>query len=307
MKVKSEESPIKKFKSAYILFTADRRPLIQNQNPNLTNSREITKLIALEWKSLPDEQKAVYKEKEKAEREKFNSQKENEKINQYKYKKYKKLKKPVRYRTPYMLFVKAQKESFKGISSSTNMSNLSRQWHSMTEEEKKPYVILSQEDKKRYQLELDGYVKTFFHMKPSKREKLFNNSDNQLIELFKKSYEQNKPNKSFNENIKSILKSRHLKSIKLGRADKAFDFEINKHRKKSFVEQNNLTGQNEEDVPAEESNSESEIEFDCDVEDLFGENVKYGSEALMEFRKMNKRDPGVLTESERYSSDEYSN
>lgn len=49
----------------YFLFCQDRRVKLQNENPQMP-SREITKLLAQEWKNLSDIEKSRYNEKYKA-------------------------------------------------------------------------------------------------------------------------------------------------------------------------------------------------------------------------------------------------
>src|SRR5690242_903545 len=98
---------IKKYKSAYIIFSTEKRKILRTKFPNLKNS-EITKLIAKEWKSLDDFLKEEYYKKEKKEKEIFDQmKKENNAV--YSYSKSNKIKKPVRFRTPYMFFMMSNK------------------------------------------------------------------------------------------------------------------------------------------------------------------------------------------------------
>jgi hypothetical protein len=266
--MKESENTIKKYKTAYILYTIERRPIIKQQHPYLRNSRDITKIIADEWNSLPEEVKQKYREREKDEREIFERSKRNGDI-KYRYKTFKRLKKPIRFRTPYMLFVRDNKANFKSSGTVETMANLSRIWRNMSDEEKKPYIVLSDDDKKRYLQEQNLYIKTFLHLKPSK---LNNRPDDQLIELFKKSKTQEKQNYDLNDGIKKVLKKRQNN----------FNFEIKKEARPLY------------DVDEINQLASSDIELDFRGEysesNIFGNNVKYGSEALHEFKKLSKQD-----------------
>jgi hypothetical protein len=272
---------IKKYKSAYILYTEERRPFIKQQYPKLINSRDITRLIAQEWKNLGDADKLKYKEKEKKEKEQFERLKMENKTIRYTYTKYRKPRKPVRHRTPYMFFIKDKKETFKGKSNIANMTELSEQWRLMQDVEKIQYIKQSEEDKKRYKMELDIYVKTFFHLKPNKRVKLVEKSENQLIELFSKSHCQNKKNYQLNDDIKKVMKSRANK----------FNFEVSKVKQET------------QEVKFDPESSDID-EIDFEDNDLFGSNIKYGEEAILEFNKMSKRE---FSSFDSDISEEYSN
>jgi hypothetical protein len=289
--ISSETIPqIKKYKTAYILYTMERRPVLKKQNPNIKNSRDITKQIAKEWNTMPEEIKKQYRERERHEREIFETQKrESAGASRYRYKTYKKIRKPLRWRTPYMFFVRHNKPTFKGQSNLENMASLSRQWRLMNNEEKLPFVVLSNEDKKRYLIEQNIYIRTFLHLKPSKRLKLCEKPDNQLIELFKKNKAQEKQNYQLVEDIKNVIKGRH-----------GFNFEVTKERR-PIVEEVSLKYEQQPD-----SSEIDEIDFEMDSEEnLFGDNVKYGNDALAEFRKMSKQDH-ELSEEYSASSEEYS-
>jgi hypothetical protein len=58
---------IKKYRSAYILFSIDNRQKLKLENPD-KSSQQITKLIAELWKNLSSLNKEVYINKEKLEK-----------------------------------------------------------------------------------------------------------------------------------------------------------------------------------------------------------------------------------------------
>ncbi|CAI2361901.1 unnamed protein product [Moneuplotes crassus] len=68
---------------------------------------------------------------------------------------------PIGVRTPYNYYVKEQKDvlrdQFRGVSLNIMLSQIGVTWNSMTEQEKKPYVALSRQDRIRYELELQQY------------------------------------------------------------------------------------------------------------------------------------------------------
>ena len=148
--IKPNKNLIKKFKSAYIIYCGVRRPILKRQHPNLLN-QEITRLIAKEWKFLNKEEKELYKKLENEGKAKFEKAKEHF---EYKYKASRKLRKPVRFRTPYMFFVMKNKDRLNNEEKYLNIENireLATTWKNMSEEEKEPYIQLSKDDKERYQ------------------------------------------------------------------------------------------------------------------------------------------------------------
>ena len=61
---KEKEKTTKKAANSYLLFCKERRTALHAQNPDKT-SREITKILAEEWKNLSADEKNKYQEKYK--------------------------------------------------------------------------------------------------------------------------------------------------------------------------------------------------------------------------------------------------
>lgn len=162
----SQGQKLKKFKSAYILFSSDHRKQLQKNHPGAKNS-EITKMLGHEWKTLDSSTKALYYAKEKEEKEKFNKMKQ---VNSggYKYEKNQKNKVPLRFRTPYMFFIMHHKEQLNQLNKHENIrmiKELSAKWKTMTDEEKKPFIDLSEQDKVRQAEEWSDYMANYFKVK----------------------------------------------------------------------------------------------------------------------------------------------
>jgi hypothetical protein len=321
-----DEKKLKKYRSAYLLYSAVRRPEIKNERPDIKSSKEVTKLIAHEWNKMTDKAKAKYKELEKEEKLKFEAIKQAEGI-VYKYKTFKLVKKPLRRRTPYMFFVSDKKDSFKSNSNSENMSSLSKLWKIMSKDEKGPFVQKSNEDKERFEKEWAAYVQTFFQLQPKKKSKIEKKSDNQLIELFKKSSNQKKVNTKLNDEIKDVIKGRHVSTnniempkkvnfavnnsnktatkhikegedsylhIKTQRNDSIIDLfksnQIKKELNLNLMEMDREDDEYEGNLDQEDEDDIDDYEEDDndDINDIFGKNTKRGLEAYLEMQQMSK-------------------
>jgi len=157
---------LKKFRSAYILFSLDRRKELKKKYPEYGNP-ELTKMIAAEWKTLDISQKQIYYLKEKEEKIIFEQFKKENQI-EYKYNKNENYKKPLRFRTPYMFYIMDHKLYLNNKDKYQNIEfirKLSEKWKAMTIAEKQPYIEKSNSDKKRYELDWENYIKSFFKIK----------------------------------------------------------------------------------------------------------------------------------------------
>jgi len=156
-----KKDSLKKYKSAYILYSIEKRRLLKEKDPSLCN-KVATKIIAEEWKKLSKKEKEKYKDLEEKEKEEFNQKKKDKK---YAYKKSLN-KEPTRHRTPYMFFISENKDCLKGTKKYKNIENikiLCEKWKNMTEQEKLPYFQKALLDKERFKQEWEDYIK--FYMK----------------------------------------------------------------------------------------------------------------------------------------------
>ena len=155
-KKKLKSSSIKKYKSAYIFFTQEKTPKYKKLFPNLL-LKEIFKLIGKDWKKLTQKEKIKYYELEKKSKEAFNNEKAEVK---YFYKKKKiEIKKPVRNRTAFMIYLHENKNKIDKKNCIMSLKNIGKLWKKLSEDEKNIYLRKSEEDKKRYKDELIEYLK----------------------------------------------------------------------------------------------------------------------------------------------------
>ena len=156
VKNKSVSSPIKKYKSAYMFFTQENVPKYKQLYPHLL-LREIFKLIGKDWKQLSKEDKEKYFELEKKSKDIFNKNKEKR---SYKYIKKKiKIKKPIRSRTAFMIYLHENKNKIAKDNCIESLKNLGENWKKLNKKEKDIYIKKSEEDKIRYKNELMDYLK----------------------------------------------------------------------------------------------------------------------------------------------------
>ena len=155
-KKKPKLSKIKKYKSAYIFFTEENIPKYKKLEPKLL-LREIFKLIGKDWKKLSKKEKEKYYKLENKSKETFVKSKENAKYN-YKKKKVE-IKKPIRYRTSFMIYLHENKNKIDKNNCIISLKNIGELWKKLNEKERNIYVKKSEEDKKRYKNELVDYLK----------------------------------------------------------------------------------------------------------------------------------------------------
>lgn len=155
--------PLKKYKSAYLYFCLENRDKYINDNPGVS-SIDITKLLGKEWKNLDN--KEPYYLLEQKDKEKFNETKIHHK---YTYKKSNKLKKPKRFRTAFMLFLKDQKEGIKKNKDVIgSLKEIGRRWKLLIMEERQEYINQENDDKIRYKNEYLDYIDKVMKHKETK-------------------------------------------------------------------------------------------------------------------------------------------
>jgi hypothetical protein len=183
-KMKPQQN-LKKYRSAYILFSLDRRNELKKKYPEYGNP-ELTKMIAAEWKTSDISQKQIYYLKEKEEKLIFEQIKRDNQID-YKYNKNENYKKPLRFRTPYMFYIMDHKLYLNNKDKYQNIEfikKLSEKWKAMTIAEKQPYIDKSNSDKKRYELDWENYIKSFFKIK-KKNIKKKEKTEKMILDLLK--------------------------------------------------------------------------------------------------------------------------
>ena len=155
-KKQNQTKMIKKYKSAYMFFTQENSQKYKKIYPNLS-FREIFKIIGTEWNSLKESSKKKYYDLEKKSKEIFEKNKEK---SVYKYTKKKtKIKKPIKKRTPFMLYLRDNKDRIDKDNCIESLKKIGELWKSMTNDEKEEYIQKSKDDEVRYQKELFEYLK----------------------------------------------------------------------------------------------------------------------------------------------------
>ena len=156
--VKNQKKPkeIKKYKSAYIFFTQEKIPKYKKLYPNKL-FRELFKLIGEEWKNLNENLKLKYYDLEKKSKELFENNKQKVKynytINQ------KKNKKPIRTRTPFMIYLHENKKNIDKKNCISSLKKIGEIWKNLSEKEKGIYIRKAEDDKERYKKDLFEYFK----------------------------------------------------------------------------------------------------------------------------------------------------
>ena len=155
-KPKAKQIKLKKYKSAYIFFTQEKIQKYKKLYPN-TLYRDIFKLIGEEWKNLKENSRKKYYDLEKNSKELFEKNKEKSNYN-YSIKK-KKIKKPIRNRTPFMIYLHENKEKIDKNNCVKSLKNIGEMWKSISNKEKEIYIKKAEDDKERYKKELFEYIK----------------------------------------------------------------------------------------------------------------------------------------------------
>ena len=155
-KKQNQTKVIKKYKSAYMFFTQENAQKYKKMYPNLL-FREIFKIIGSEWKNLKESSKKKYYDLEKKSKELFEKNKEK---SIYKYNKKKiKIKKPIKKRTPFMLYLRDNKDKIDKDNCIESLKKIGKIWKDMEKDEKEEYIQKAKDDEVRYQKELFEYLK----------------------------------------------------------------------------------------------------------------------------------------------------
>ncbi len=210
----------------------------------------LTKKIAFLWKSISINEKQIYFKKEKEEKEVFEMKKRDSGLN-YKYKKCEKLKRPIRFRTPYMFYVKEHKynmqnkEKFENIEYIKSISEL---WKKMKYDEKLNYTNLAIEDKKRYDYEYDIYMKHIFSVNCKRRNYnnnnyIKNNKRSEKIEKMLLKFESGNLTKSSKFNLVENKRSNDIKQKSI-----SFDSFVDVHSKNYFKNKKTIDDNSNTDI-----------------------------------------------------------
>ncbi|XP_022905122.1 transcription factor A, mitochondrial-like [Onthophagus taurus] len=167
----------KKPQTTFIRFCQEHRAEVVKSNPSVKLG-EITKILAEKWKTVNEDVKKAYEEKYKKEMVKYTKEhldylasltdqqkqilsdyakekkhiKETKKLHQF----YKDSNKPKRPKGPYMWYV-TEKSSIDKQPLRTLLSECKGKWMNMSESEKLKYTQMYEDDKKRYETEMEAW------------------------------------------------------------------------------------------------------------------------------------------------------
>ena len=171
-KAKKDKNAPKGAKNAYILFCADNRDQVKEENSEM-KATEIISELARRWKEADEDVKADYQEKAADDKKRYNSEmsdyvpsdEESPKgakgsVKKSKTKKDKNAPKGVK--NAYILFCADNRDQVKEENPKMNakeiISELARLWKESDEDVKGEYQDKAAEDKKRYESEMEEYV-----------------------------------------------------------------------------------------------------------------------------------------------------
>ena len=191
-KTEDKEKKVKKFQSAYLFFFKEEKERIEKENEEkkiTIKYSELLKQIGKKWLELPEEKKKKYHLLEEKDKEKFMMEKKEK---NYAYKRSKKPKKPKRFRTAFMIYLKEQKKVIKKDDIINSLKMIGRTWRNLSESERKAYAEKEREDKLRYQKEYMVYMEEMLKMEETRKEKESKRKRNS--ELIEKLYNKNENN-----------------------------------------------------------------------------------------------------------------
>ncbi|TNV84007.1 hypothetical protein FGO68_gene15865 [Halteria grandinella] len=151
----TQDLPIRKAQSAYVIFGKLRRDNIMRLNPGI-NVTEVVKQIAKMWQALTKEDKLKYKEMAKMDKERYlNELKDLTKCG-------KMLDRPKKPLTPYMLFVRDTRpkvvREFPNIPALDIMKEVGKMWQHISKEELDYFKEKSRRDMERYWSEHEVFI-----------------------------------------------------------------------------------------------------------------------------------------------------
>ncbi|CAM9097412.1 unnamed protein product [Chrysoparadoxa australica] len=153
----------KRGRTAYILFTIDKRPAVKaSMPPGPTHSREIAKRLGELWRGLDDESKQVYEDKAKRDKERYTRElrfyEGPLKVPKERRKDYNAPKRGMSAFLQYSSEMRAQMKSRNPNATNAEISKLlGVEWKQLSDEEKAPYKAKADKDGERYRREMEQY------------------------------------------------------------------------------------------------------------------------------------------------------
>ena len=168
-KTKKDKNAPKGAKNAYILFCADNRDQVKEENSKM-NAKEIISELARLWKDADEDVKAEYQEKATEDKKRYEvemseyvpSEEESPKSKKGAKKTKKDTNAPKGAKNAYIIFCADNRDQVKEENSEMNakeiISELARLWKDADEDVKAEYQEKAAQDKKRYEEEMSDYV-----------------------------------------------------------------------------------------------------------------------------------------------------
>jgi len=166
-KLAKDPNAPKRAKSSFIYFSCEMRPRIVAENPSLKTT-EIMQILGERWGNLNDGQKQRFKDMQEEDKLRYEREKANyvppadlPKLKGKKKKNHKDPNEPKKAKTGFIFFSMKFRQQVRD--SQENMSipetgrRLGAMWKELTEAQKEPYQKMHEDDKVRYQREMDVY------------------------------------------------------------------------------------------------------------------------------------------------------
>jgi len=155
---KKQNNGIKKPTSAYLYFVSDYRMVLKKKGKETNRVQEVAKLCGAAWKSMTDEEKAPYTDKYKNDRARYLKEKEalDKRMG-------KDPTKPKRPQTGYFFFLGEFRKEMAGktLEDGEKIPSLAgEKWRVMTPEKRKRYDEMVEQDKLRYEKEMNEWRKS---------------------------------------------------------------------------------------------------------------------------------------------------
>lgn len=173
-KDKKDPAAPKRPLAPFMYFCQEERPKLKAQNPTASIG-ELGKILGEKWKALDPSAKAPFEKLAAADQERYKA----DKVQYQQYlelnppapsspakggkgsKKKKDPNAPKRPLAAFMFFSQQQRPAMKESNPAATIGDLGKllgkKWNDMTDEQKKPYVMQAEEDKKRYEAEKAAY------------------------------------------------------------------------------------------------------------------------------------------------------
>lgn len=172
---KAPQAP-KRFKSSYIIFFMAQQDVIKDEIGLKASVGEVSKKSSEKWKKLKPHEKAVWEEKARLDKERYNLEKERYTGPwQIPYKRAKKdPNAPKRPMSAFLYYSQAKrtsiKEQYKGVKNTEISRILGQMWKSCSQEERTPFIDREKAERDKYKVKIAKWRQEDAKRKVEKRE-----------------------------------------------------------------------------------------------------------------------------------------